>query len=155
AGPMNKLGVSRHHRRQPFHSTNGILNGGRANNPGDSCAAVQFAGAKLAEGDERIILSEFTDYDEMLAGVRARVSALNITGEGCELFAGLPKGYLSKLIGVNPTRRIGMTSMGPLFGALGMRGQFVEDQAATERLKSRVAPRNGSYVRAAPSIVLT
>jgi hypothetical protein len=98
----------------------------------------------MAQGDERI-LGEFTDYDEMLTGVRARVAEIGANTERFEEFAGLPKGYLSKLIGV----------MGPLFGALGMRGQFVEDQAATKRLKSRVPPRNGSYVRGTPSIVLT
>jgi hypothetical protein len=105
--------------------------------------------------DEGRILGEFIDYDTMLAAVRARVAEVGVNTERFEEFAGLPKGYLSKLIGVNPTRRIAMTSMGPLFGALGMRGKFVEDRAATERLKHRVPRRNGSYVRGTPSIVLT
>jgi hypothetical protein len=104
--------------------------------------------------DERII-GEFIDYDEMLTAVRARVNELQINGERFDEFAGLPRGYLSKLIGVNPTRRIGMTSMGPLFGALGMKGLFVENQKATERLMNRLPPRNQSYVRGTPRIILT
>ena len=39
--------------------------------------------------------------------------------------------------------------------ALGLRCLFVGDPEGTERLKSRVLPRNQSYVRGAPSIVLT
>jgi hypothetical protein len=48
-----------------------------------------------------------------------------------------------------------MTSYGPVIAGLGLRCLFVEDDEATQRLKNRVAPRNESYVRGAPSIVLT
>jgi len=48
-----------------------------------------------------------------------------------------------------------MTSLAPVLNGLGLKCQFVEDQEATERLKSRVPIRNGSYVRSAPSIVFT
>jgi len=104
--------------------------------------------------DERIV-GEFTDYDEMLTLVRGRVAELQVNGERFDEYAGLPKGYLSKLIGVKPTRRIAMTSMGPVFGALGLKARFVENRKATERLLNSVPPRNQSYVRAAPSIILT
>jgi hypothetical protein len=40
-----------------------------------------------------------------------------------------------------------MTSLAPVLNGLGLKCQFVEDQEATERLKNRVPPRNGSYVR--------
>jgi hypothetical protein len=106
-------------------------------------------------GDARRLLGEFTSYDEMLAAVRARVNELQIHGERFDEFAGLPKGYLSKLIGVRPTRRIAMTSMSMVLDGLGMIGQFVEDPRGTQRLKNRLQPRNGSYVRGTPSIVLT
>ena len=109
----------------------------------------------MSEGEGPGILGEFTDYDGMLAVVRARVEELSINGERFDEFAGLPKGYLSKLIGVRPLRRIGWTSMGPILNGLGLKGQFVEDQAATERLKNSLPPRNNSYVRAMPSIILT
>ena len=58
-----------------------------------------------------------------------------------------PQGYLSKLIGAKPIRRLGMTSFGPVLAGLGLRLLIIEDQAATERLKSRLPPRNSSFVR--------
>jgi hypothetical protein len=92
-------------------------------------------------------LAEFADYDGMLAAVRARVKELLVQGEAFDDFAGLPKGYLSKLIGARPARRIAHISMGPLFDALGIYCVVVEDPAATARLKQRLRPRNGSFVR--------
>ena len=52
------------------------------------------------------VLAEFTDYDGMLAAIRNRVEELQINGQWFDEFAGLPIGYLSKLIGVRPVRRI-------------------------------------------------
>ena len=101
------------------------------------------------------ILAEFTDYDGLLAAVRARIEELAVNGERFDEFAGLPRGYLSKLIGIRPQRRISMVSMGPLFGALGIRCVLIEDQTATTRLKTRLKPNNGSYRRAAPRVLLT
>jgi hypothetical protein len=101
----------------------------------------------MAEGDERRILGEFTDYDGMLAMIRARVEQLSINGERFDEFAGLPRGYLSKLIGVQPVRRISMQSMGPLFSAIGIYCVVMENPHATARLKSRLEPRNNSYHR--------
>jgi hypothetical protein len=97
--------------------------------------------------DERRI-GEFVDYAGMLDTLRARVDELQIQGERFEHFAGLPIGYLSKLIGVRPVRRISMVSMGPLFWALGIRCIVVEDPAATARLKNSIRPRNNAYMRA-------
>jgi len=93
------------------------------------------------------ILAEFTDYNGLLNAVRARVNELQIQHEQFEFFSGLPARYLSKLIGPNPIRSIGRTSMGPLFGALGIRCIIVEDPQATARLKSRLTPRNNSFMR--------
>jgi hypothetical protein len=96
--------------------------------------------------DERVI-GEFINYDGMLAAVRARVNELQINGERFDEFAGLPRGYLSKLIGANPTRRIGMTSMGPLFAALGICCVMIENPSATARLKGRLVPNQSNYMR--------
>jgi hypothetical protein len=94
------------------------------------------------------IVGEFADYTGMLDTLRARVEELQIQGERFEAFAGLPTGYLSKLIGVRPVRRIAMVSMGPIFSALGIRCIVVEDPAATARLKNRIKPRNNALMRA-------
>jgi hypothetical protein len=46
-----------------------------------------------------------------------------------------------------------MVSFAPVLAGLGLRCLFVEDPEGTERLKNRVPPRNGSYVRAAPRML--
>jgi hypothetical protein len=101
----------------------------------------------LADDERPRVIAEFTDYEGMLAAVRARVAELQVNGERFDEFAGLPKGYLSKLIGVNPTRRIAATSMGPVMNGLGLRLLVIENQEATARLKKNLPPRNNSYVR--------
>jgi hypothetical protein len=100
-------------------------------------------------------IGEFADYPGMLNALRTRVTELQINGERFDEYAGLPRGYLSKLIGANPVRKIGMTSMGPLFAALGVSCVLFENPAATAQLKSRLRPRNPSFVRSAPRILLT
>jgi hypothetical protein len=50
---------------------------------------------------------------------------------------------------------IGMTSMGPLFEALGIYCVMIEDADATASLKNGIKPRNLSFVRSAPSIIFT
>jgi hypothetical protein len=93
------------------------------------------------------ILAEFSDYPGLLNAVRSRVNELAINGERFDEYAGLPRGYLSKLIGAHPIRSLGRISMGPVFGALGIRCIIVEDPIATTRLKSRLTPRNNSFMR--------
>src|SRR6516162_7460497 len=44
-----------------------------------------------------------------------------------------------------------MTSFAPILNGLGLKCQFIEDPIGTERLKSRVPPRNASYVRTMPA----
>jgi len=106
--------------------------------------------------DERPrVIADVNSYEQMLAVLRSRVNELQIKGVDFDDFAGLPLGYLSKLIGARPIRRLGMTSFGPVLAGLGLRLLVIEDNAATERLKNRLPPRNSSFVRAAPSIVLT
>jgi len=94
------------------------------------------------------VIAEFTSYDEMLTALRNRVAELQINGERFDEYAGLPRGYLSKLIGAHPTRRVGMQSLGPLFSALGLKAALIENAEATAQLKRRLKPRNNSYLRA-------
>ena len=93
------------------------------------------------------VIGEFADYAGMLDMLRTRVAELQVNGERFDEFAGLPRGYLSKLIGANPVRRISMVSMGPLFSALGIVCVVLENPQATARLKNRLKPRNNSYPR--------
>ena len=109
----------------------------------------------MAEGDGPRVVAEFSDYAGMLDALRRRVNELALNGERFDEYAGLPRGYLSKLVGAKPTRRLGMVSFQPVLAGLGLRCLFVVDEEAERRLKERCQPRNSSYVRAAPSIVLT
>jgi hypothetical protein len=109
----------------------------------------------MTEGEGPRVIATFGSYAEMLEAIRERVNELQIQGERFDDYAGLPTGYLSKLVGARPIRRLGMVSFAPVLSGLGLKCQFIEDQAATERLKNHIAPRNGSYVRATPSIVFT
>jgi hypothetical protein len=112
----------------------------------------------LSEGEgPRVIAEEIVEYSDFMEALRARVSELQIQGDSFCEFAGLARGYLSKLLTVRSVRRVGMQSMGPLLSAMGVKLQMVEDPRGTERLR-RLKPRNPSYVRAMPAdacIVLT
>jgi len=109
----------------------------------------------LAESEGPRVIADVSSYEQMLAALRARINELQISGERFDEYSGLPRGYLSKLTGANPIRRLGMTSFAPVLAGLGLRLLVIEDEQATLRLKNRLPPRNQSYVRGAPSIVLT
>ena len=94
------------------------------------------------------VVGEFVDYQQMLDCLRARVTELQIAGDAFDDYVGLPRGYFAKIVGINPIRRVGMCSLGPILLGLGLRCQFVEDAQMTKQLKKRVAPRNSSFVRA-------
>jgi len=101
----------------------------------------------MAEGEGPRVIADVRSYAEMLAALRARVAELQVNGERFDEYAGLPRGYLSKLVGANPVRRLGMTSFQAVLAGLGLRLLVIEDPAATERLKNKLLPRNSSYVR--------
>jgi hypothetical protein len=109
----------------------------------------------LAEGEAPRIIADVSSYEQMLAALRARVTELQVNGERFDEYAGLPRGYLSKLVGAKPTRRIGMCSWEAVLAGLGLRCLFIVDEEAERRLRERVPPRNSSYVRGTPSIVFT
>jgi hypothetical protein len=98
--------------------------------------------AELSEGEAPRVIADVSSYEQMLAALRSRVNELQINGERFDEYAGLPRGYLSKLIGARPIRRLGMTSFEPVLASLGLRCLLVVDEEATRRLKERLPPRN-------------
>jgi hypothetical protein len=54
-----------------------------------------------AEGDGPRVVAEFSDYAGMLDALRRRVNELALNGERFDEYAGLPRGYLSKLVGAS------------------------------------------------------
>ena len=101
----------------------------------------------MADDERPRVIADVSSYEALLGALRDRVTELKVCGERFDHFAGLPRGYLSKLVGAHPIRRLGMTSFAPVLAGLGLRCLLIEDPQATERLKNHVLPRNGSYVR--------
>ncbi|MFZ0148324.1 MAG: hypothetical protein WBG18_08675 [Xanthobacteraceae bacterium] len=118
-------------------------------------AATSAARRLMAEDEPPRIVATFDSYAGMLDAIRARVNELQVSGERLDEYVGLPRGYYSKVAGAKPIRKLGMTSFAPILNGLGLKCQFIEDRVGTDQLKNRVTPRNSSYVRGAPSIVLT
>ena len=100
-------------------------------------------------GEGPRVICEFSDYDELINGLRLRAAELNLSGEQLDLVSGLPARYRQKLLGPNPIRRLGAISLGPFLGALAVRGLLVEDKAAVERLRRQTTPRKSQFVRSA------
>jgi hypothetical protein len=102
----------------------------------------------MAEGDAPPkIVGEFSDYNELITALRARAASLNLSGPAIDSLSGLPDRYAQKLLGPAAVRRLGMTSLGPFFGALAVRALLIEDKAAVARLRSRTSPRQSQYAR--------
>jgi hypothetical protein len=93
------------------------------------------------------IIGEFDAYPGLLAALRARVAELNVAGERLDELAGLPRGYFQKLLGSRPVKRIGMRSLGDIFGALALKAQLVEDPEAFARVAGRLKPRKQHQIR--------
>jgi hypothetical protein len=87
------------------------------------------------------IVGEFDAYPGLLAALRARIAELNVAGERLDELAGLPRGYFQKLIGTRPKKRLGMQSLGDVFGALAIKAVLIEDEAALARIASRLIKR--------------
>ena len=107
----------------------------------------------VTSAEPRRVLGEFDAYPGLVAALRSRIAELNVSGECLDELAGLPRGYFQKLIGTRPVKRIGMLSLGVIFGALGVRAVLVEDEAALARVSSRLVKRRQSVPAAGSQAV--
>ena len=89
------------------------------------------------------------DYQGLLELFRLRANELNVSRDVLDEVSGLGARYVSKLLGPRPVRRVGMATLGPLLGALGVRLMLVEDADAMRRFGSRngFGKRNETVVR--------
>jgi hypothetical protein len=94
----------------------------------------------MTETEPRIV-GEFDAYPGLLAALRARIAELDVAGERLDELAGLPRGYFQKLVGTRPKKRLGMQSLGDVFGALAVKALLVEDEAALARISNRLVKR--------------
>ena len=86
-------------------------------------------------------LAEITDYNSLLAALRARADQLECSRETIDYIAGLPANYAAKVLSLSHVRRIGMSSLGLFLDALGMKLVAVPDDAAVVRALVAAADR--------------
>ena len=89
------------------------------------------------------VLAEVTDYDSFVEVMREVSTRRELTREGLDRVAGLPSGYAGKLLAQPRMKALGPASMGPTFGALGIKLFVVEDKEAIERFRALVDANKG------------
>jgi len=89
-------------------------------------------------------LATVTNYDELIEALRARMREINITNATLENIAGLPDGYLAKVVGKGRTKNLGPMSFEMIVQGLGLKLAVFEDHAATEKMRPRWAQRKKS-----------
>jgi hypothetical protein len=93
-------------------------------------------------------LGEFSDYPGLLIALRQRAKErkIAVSSEEVAEVSGLPIRYVAKVLQANPTRRLGMISLGPVLAILGCRLALLEDTAALERFGARLKQRNDNLI---------
>jgi hypothetical protein len=76
-----------------------------------------------------------------------RALELQASGDVVDEVAGMPRGYFNKIIGPRPPRRLGMRSLGDVFGVLGIKCLVIEDPEAMARIAGRLKKRDEKMVR--------
>lgn len=74
------------------------------------------------------------NYSDLVDALRARADELGATRQQIDASSGLPDGYSSKLLGPSKIRSMGVISLGPILGALGIKLIAVADDDALQRL---------------------
>lgn len=95
-------------------------------------------------------LAVIATYQDLIMAcqIRAAQRHIALSGEANQV-AGFPDQYIAKLIGAKPVRRIGMMSLGPLLGVLGVKLTMIEDVDAIKRYGDRIKRRDERLVRSA------
>jgi len=96
-------------------------------------------------------LAVVSDYAGLVAVLRARADALNVSNLTLDDVTGLPSGYCGKVLGLKRNRTLGRLSLGLVLQSLGLRLAVLEDPEALARVKPRLEPRkhNGAHRRPA------
>lgn len=100
------------------------------------------------------VLAVVADYGELIAALRARRDLLRLNHETIDAVSGLQAGYTSKLMADPPMKSLGLVSLGPMLGALGLAILVVHDNKALKRVKNRLVPRKYRKKRAPAGIRL-
>jgi hypothetical protein len=93
------------------------------------------------------LLAVFSDYADLVAGLRARAEQLDVSNATLDEVAGLPTGYGGKVLGSAGKRTLGRISLGPLLAALGAKLALIEDPEGLARMRLRLTRRSPSGMR--------
>jgi len=101
------------------------------------------------------IIGEARDHDELVALLRRRKDALQLSDKVVEEIADMAPGHVSKLLAPAPVKALGQTSLTPLLGALGLKLIVVEDPDQARRVRRRWSKRAENRVKNAPHTLRT
>jgi hypothetical protein len=108
--------------------------------------------------EDQTTIGEARDADELVALLRARKAALQISDVTIDELAGFQQGYVGKLLGVGRIKTLGAMSLSALLGVLALKLVVVVDEEQEARMKRRWLRRDKRYVvvrevKISPSLV--
>jgi len=100
------------------------------------------------------VLASIDDYPSMLFAMRARAAErqIAISSDEAAHVAGLSDGRLTQILSlrtlrnIQSVRRVGIVSLGPVLGVLGVKLLMVEDPDAVERFGGRIKRHNPNLI---------
>jgi hypothetical protein len=87
--------------------------------------------------DEAQIIGEARDYDELVAVIRRRKDALQLSDAVVDELGGLAVGHTSKLLGSVPVKTLARVSLPALLGALAIKIVIMVDDEQAARIRRR------------------
>lgn len=87
------------------------------------------------------IIGEATNHDELIAVLRSRKAALELTDALLDHLTGLPDGYCNKLLGPAPVKALGGLSLSSLLGALALKLVVIVDEQQIAHIGKRWKPK--------------
>jgi hypothetical protein len=93
-------------------------------------------------------LATIRSYEELVAALRERAEALDVSNGTLDELCGFSERYASKVLGLNPGRALGRVSLTGLLGGLGAVLILCEDEEALARVRGRLEKRRRRVERA-------
>jgi transcriptional regulator with XRE-family HTH domain len=94
------------------------------------------------------VVGGFTDYDSLVAALRARIDALNLSHRVIEELAGMAEGSLAKYLADLRVKHLSITSLLQISEAVGVRGLLVIDEKLLRRMRPHYEQRETRKIHA-------
>jgi hypothetical protein len=92
-------------------------------------------------------LATVIDYDDLHKAFRARADQLRLSRLSLDYLGSLGDGHASKILAPSKMRRMGLSALGPMCRALGIKLVVIDDPDQRERNSERVERRHENLVR--------